>query len=188
MTKTVANTLISISPAFLKKISEDTLKPIGRNLFRKELTMSVLISMQEQKQVKKNKLVLVVSKGTADAIYPAFILATTAVSQGMEVFMYFTFGGMKVLTKDTRDTIEPSKDLGIDKGTLQSLVQKGGMPTIPQMLEMAMQAGVHINACSPTMKLFGTTKESLVSTEIPVVGAATFLEWASDPEAITLFI
>ncbi|MEM3851978.1 MAG: DsrE/DsrF/DrsH-like family protein [Methanomassiliicoccales archaeon] len=131
---------------------------------------------------------LVVSKGTMDAAYPALILATTAVSQGMEVYMYFTFGGMKLLTRGQDETLQPSKDLGMSAEELKTLISKGGMPTIQQMLQMAAEAGVHINACSPTMKLFGTTKESLTIPNADVVGAATFLEWASDPSAITLFI
>ncbi|MBX8630949.1 MAG: DsrE/DsrF/DrsH-like family protein [Thermoplasmata archaeon] len=136
----------------------------------------------------KNKLVLVVSKGTTDAAYPALILATTAAAQGMEVYMYFTFGGMKLLTKGQAETIQPSKDLGLTAEQLQGLISKGGMPTVQQMLQMAADSGVHINACSPTMKLFGTTKENLVLPNSDVVGAATFLQWASDPSAITLFI
>ncbi len=136
----------------------------------------------------KDKLVMVISKGTSDAAYPALILATTAASQGMEVFMYFTFGGMKFLTRGQNETVVPSKDLGITSEELKALVSKGGLPTVDEMLKMAADAGVHINACSPTMQLFGTTKENLILPQIDVVGAATFLEWASDPSAITLFI
>jgi peroxiredoxin family protein len=137
---------------------------------------------------KKNKLVIVVSKGTIDGAYPAFILATTAAAQGMEVYMYFTFAGMKLLTKGQLENITTSKDLGLSAEELKELVSKGGMPTIEQMLRMAADAGVHINACSPTMKLFGTTRDNLVLPEADIVGASTFLEWASDPDAITLFI
>ncbi|MEM3670587.1 MAG: DsrE/DsrF/DrsH-like family protein [Thermoprotei archaeon] len=147
-----------------------------------------MTEVQDADTVQKNKLVLVVSKGTLDALYPAFILATTGVAQGMEVYMYFTFGGMKLLTKGQSDQLDVSKDLGLSKQELLSLISKGGMPTIQQMLEMAIQAGVHINACSPTMKLFGTTKENLTVPTADVVGAATFLQWASDPAAVTLFI
>jgi peroxiredoxin family protein len=143
---------------------------------------------QQLGTAQKNKLVLVVSKGTLDALYPAFILATTGVAQGMEVYMYFTFGGMKLLTKGQTDQLDVSKDLGLSKEELQSLISRGGMPTIHQMLDMAIQAGVHINACSPTMKLFGTTKENLTVSSADVVGASTFLQWASDPAAVTLFI
>ncbi|MCL6090023.1 MAG: DsrE/DsrF/DrsH-like family protein [Candidatus Thermoplasmatota archaeon] len=143
---------------------------------------------KETKAPVKNKLVMVVSKGTLDAAYPAMILATTAAAQGMEVYMYFTFGGMKLLTKGQAETVGPSKDLGLTSDELKGLVNKGGMPTIDQMLKMAVESGVRINACSPTMKLFGTTKANLTIPETEVVGAATFLEWASDPSAITLFI
>ncbi|MBX8638855.1 MAG: DsrE/DsrF/DrsH-like family protein [Candidatus Thermoplasmatota archaeon] len=141
-----------------------------------------------EKSESKNKLVLVVSKGTMDAAYPALILATTAAAQGMEVYMYFTFGGMKLLTKGQADALEPSKDLGLNAEQLKGLISKGGMPSVQQMLQMAAESGVHINACSPTMKLFGTTKENLTLPGADVVGAATFLQWASDPSAITLFI
>lgn len=146
--------------------------------------------MQEtvEQSKMKNKLVLVVSKGTMDAAYPALILATTAAAQGMEVYMYFTFGGMKLLTKGQAETLEPSKDIGMTAEQLKGLISKGGMPSVAQMLQMAAESGVHINACSPTMKLFGTTKENLTIPNADIVGAATFLEWASDPSAITLFI
>lgn len=141
-----------------------------------------------QEAKKKNKLVMVVSKGTMDTAYPALILATTAVSQGMEVYMYFTFGGMKLLTKGQTETVEPSKDIGMTKQQMIGLISKGGMPTIDQMMNMAIQAGVRINACSPTMNLFGTTKENLAYPGLEICGAATFLDWASDPDAITLFL
>lgn len=137
---------------------------------------------------KKNKLVMVVSKGTMDIAYPALIMATTAVSQGMEVNIYFTFGGMKFLTQGQAETVVPSVDIGMSKEQMVELISKGGMPTVDQMMRMAMEAGVKIHACSPTMNLFGTTKENLVYPNMDVVGAATFLDWASDPDAITLFL
>ena len=144
--------------------------------------------MSEETASKKNKLVIVLSKGTLDAAYPALIIATSGVSLGMEVYMYFTFGGMKFLTKGQSETAEPSKDLGLSKEQLKNLISQGGMPSVQDMLKMAVDMGVHINACSPTMKLFGTTQENLTLKEADVVGASTFLGWASDPSAITLFI
>jgi predicted peroxiredoxin len=145
-------------------------------------------SIEEARQQKKNKLVAVVSKGTADALYPALILATTAIAEGMETHLYFTFGGMKLLTKGTADSISPSVDLGIPANQLEALLSKGRMPTLSDMLKMAIESGVKIHACSPTMNLFGTKKEELVDEAIDVIGAAQFLELATDPEAVTLFI
>ena len=56
--------------------------------------------------VQKKRLVLVVSKGTIDMIYPALVLATTAPAMGMPVDLYFTFWGLKVLTKDGVNSVK----------------------------------------------------------------------------------
>jgi peroxiredoxin family protein len=146
-------------------------------------------NIEEPVQQKKNKLVMVVSKGTADTLYPALILATTGIAEGMETHLYFTFGGMKLLTKATADSILPSVDLGISADQLKILLSKGRMPTLGDMLRTAIESGVKIHACSPTMMLFGTKLEDLVQPrDIDVIGAATFLELASDLNALTLFI
>lgn len=137
----------------------------------------------------KRKLVMVASRGTADGLYPALILATTAAAQGMHVDVYFTFGGMKLLTKGMAESIRPSVDLGISADELRSLLSKGGMPTLYDMLRSAREAGVKIHACSPTMNLFGMTQEQLAADVCDdVIGASGFLELARDPDAVTLFI
>ncbi len=147
-----------------------------------------LRNIEEPVQQKKNKLVMVVSKGTADALYPALIIATTGATEGLEVHLYFTFGGMKLLTKGIADSIVPSVDLGISGEQLKVLLSKGKMPTLSDILRMAIESGVKIHACSPTMMLFGTKPEDLVDEHIDVIGAATFLELATESDALTLFI
>ncbi|MEM4287792.1 MAG: DsrE/DsrF/DrsH-like family protein [Candidatus Caldarchaeum sp.] len=137
---------------------------------------------------EKTRLVIVASRGTADGLYPALILATTAVAQGKEAHIYFTFGGMKLLTKQMAETIAPSVDLGMSKEMLDQLLAKGGMPKLVDMLKMAKQSGVKIHACSPTMNLFGLKQEDLVDVCDDVIGASTFLEMASDPKTLAIFI
>ncbi len=131
---------------------------------------------------------MVVSKGTADSLYPALILATTAAAQDMPVDIYFTFGGMKLLTKGAAESIKPSVDLGLSAEELKGLLAKGGMPSLYDMLKGASEAGVHIHACSPTMNLYGMEKNALVDVCDDVIGASGFLELARDPNALTLFI
>lgn len=142
--------------------------------------------MTKTAEVKKNKLVLVVSKGTLDGLYPPFILATTAAAQGMEVHMYFTFGGMRLLTQSMAGSLDVSKDLDLSKEELMSLLKKGGMPTIQEILDRARQMGVKIHACSSTMKLFGTGEQDIAKYD-DIIGASAYLDLASDPNAITLF-
>lgn len=138
--------------------------------------------------MERNRLLIVASRGTADALYPALILATTAAAQGKEAHVYFTFGGMKLLTKGMAETIAPSVDLGLSREQLEGLLAKGGMPKLVDMLKMAKQMGVKIHACSPTMNLFGLKQEDLVDVVDDVIGASTFLEMASDPSTIAIFI
>lgn len=137
---------------------------------------------------KKNKLVIVVSRGTIDGLYPPLILATTGAAQGMDVHLYFTFGGMKLLTKQSADQLTTSADLGLSKEQLQGLLQKGGMPTVRDMLGRAKEMGVKIHACSPTMSVFGSGQEDLIPEVSDIIGASTYLDLASDPDAVTLFI
>lgn len=137
---------------------------------------------------EKNRLVLVASKGTADTLYPALILATTAAAQNMPVDIYFTFGGMKLVTKGQADNIRPSVDLAVSPEQLQELLSRGGMPSLTDMLNMAKEAGVHLHACSPTMGLYGMTKDQISEVCEDIIGAAGFLKMAADPDAITLFI
>ena len=148
------------------------------------------ITQEKNTQIsqEKNKLVLVASKGTADTLYPALILATTAAAQSMPVDIYFTFGGMKLVTKGQADNIKPSVDLDISPEQLKGLLSKGGMPTLTDMLKMAKESGVRIHACSPTMSLYGMTQDQLADVCDDVIGAAGFLKLAADPNAITLFI
>lgn len=138
--------------------------------------------------MQKNRLLIVASRGTADGLYPALILATTAVAQGKEAHIYFTFGGMKLLTKGLAETVSPSVDLGLSREDLEKLLAKGGMPKLVDMLKTAKQMGVKIHACSPTMNLFGLKQEDLVDVVDDVMGASSFLEMASDPQTLAIFI
>ena len=155
-------------------------------------------------QVQKKRLVLVVSKGTIDMLYPAMVLATTAPAMGMEVDMYFTFWGLRALTKDGVESakIAPVGNPGLPlpniMGMLPGMTKMAtGMmkkriekfwPNIYDMIKMAKQSGVRIHACSPTMGFMGIKEEEMIPEVDDIVGASAFLGWASRPDAITLFI
>jgi peroxiredoxin family protein len=130
----------------------------------------------------KTTLVIVMSKGGADMAYPSLILATTARALGMESHIYFTFWGMQLLTPEGR-----RKSMDVFPPEMQKVLATK-FPTIEQFMQQAKQAGVHIHACSPTMELFGLTKQNLVSEVEDVIGASTYLELASRPDVLALFI
>ncbi len=139
-------------------------------------------TVEQAKREGKKALILVVSKGGADMAYPSLILATTARALGMDAHMYFTFWGMQLLTPEGR-----KKSMDAFSPDMQKAIG-AKFPTVEQFMQQAKQAGVHIHACSPTMDMFGLTKESLVGEVDDVIGASTYLELASRPDALTLFI
>jgi peroxiredoxin family protein len=153
---------------------------------------------------KRNKLVIVCSKGSLDMAYPPLMLATTGAAMGMEVHLYFTFWGINMISKKTIDSLKISpvgnpalpmpNILGMLPGMtsmLTSMMQKKmdkiKMPTIPEMIKTAKESGVKFHACSPTLDMMGLKREDLIPEVDDIIGAATYLDLASE-DAITLFV
>ena len=165
---------------------------------------SVQTSTKPPIQLQKNKLVLVVSRGTLDAIYPALVLATTAPSMDVECDVYFTFWGLKAITKKGIMNVKigsvgnPGLPLPNVIGMIPGMTEmatkmmnsriKKYWPGPYEMLKMAKDAGARIHACSPTMGFMGISEGDLIPEVEDIVGASAFLGWATDPQAVTLFI
>lgn len=139
-------------------------------------------TVEQAKREGKKSLILVLSKGGADMAYPALILATTARALGMDAHIYFTFWGMQLLTPEGR-----KKSIDVFPPEMQKALATK-FPTVEQFMQQAKQAGVHIHACSPTMDMFGLTKANLVNEVEDIIGASAYLQLASRPDAMTLFI
>ncbi len=153
---------------------------------------------------KRNKLVIICSKGSLDMAFPPLMLATTGAAMGMDVHLYFTFWGMNMITKKTYESLKiapvanPALPMPNILGMLPGMssmvtsmmkkkMQKIKMPTIPEMIKTAKDSGVKFHACSPTMEMMGVKREDLIPEVDDIIGAATYLELASE-DAITLFI
>jgi peroxiredoxin family protein len=161
--------------------------------------------MEKPKEhLKRNKLVIICSKGSLDMAYPPLMLATTAAAMGMQVDLYFTFWGMNMIMKKTIDSLKippvgnPALPMPNILGMLPGMssmvtsmmkknMQKIKMPSIKEMIATAKEGGVKFHACSPSMNMMGIKKEDLIPEVDDIIGAATYLELASE-DAITLFI
>ena len=153
---------------------------------------------------KKNRLVIICSKGSLDMAYPPLMLATTAAAMGMDAHLYFTFWGMNMITKKTVDSLKISpvgnpalpmpNILGMIPGMssmvtsmMQKKMQKMKMPTIREMIATAKESGVKFHACSPSLNMMGLKREDLIPEVDDIIGASTYLDLASE-DAITLFV
>jgi len=156
---------------------------------------------------KKKRMAIIASKGTLDMAYPPLILASTAVAMDVETTIFFTLYGVDILNKHKNHKLQvapianpamPSpvpfpNILGVLPGMtpmatmmMKGMIKKINWPTIPELLDTCIDAGVKMIACTPTLEMTGVTKEDLVDGVI-VAGAADFLDFALEAN-ISLFI
>lgn len=136
---------------------------------------------------EKKKLALIVHSGTIDKLYCAFILGSTAASMDMEVHLYFTFWGLNMLKKGSLEKAKLPADYKDFEETLMSKLKEMNYPTPYDLIKRMKETGnTTIYACSPTMEMFGVTKESLIPEVDQIAGAAAFLDVASDADVSLL--
>jgi peroxiredoxin family protein len=145
-----------------------------------------------------------------DRVWPTLILSTTGAASGLDVSVFFTFWGLRVLQKnDTRITGEnwmQKMESFMDRGGTDHLklgkMHMGGMGTNmikkladkyqvsspTELLGMAQDLGVRLYPCQMTMELYGLDpKEDFIDGLEAPIGAASFIDMAADAD-ITLFI
>ncbi|MEM4294281.1 MAG: DsrE/DsrF/DrsH-like family protein [Candidatus Caldarchaeum sp.] len=159
------------------------------------------LSTQAKKPEQTSKLCIILSKGTLDMAYPAFMLANAAAVMGYEVHIFFTFWGMDVINKRKIDSLKiasvgnpglPMPNiLGILPGmtSMATRMLKGKMlkqkvPSIRELVKNAKDAGVKLHACSTTMDVMGLRKEDFIPEVDDVVGAATFIQLSEGGQVI----
>ena len=76
---------------------------------------------------------------------------------------------------------------GMGTGMIKRLAKDYKVASPTELLGMAMDLGVKLYPCQMTMELYGLNKEDFVDGVEPRIGAASFIDMATDAD-ITLFI
>ena len=144
-----------------------------------------------------------------DRVWPVTILATTGAASGLEVDVFFTFWGLRVLQKNDKRVTgqnwmqkgESLFDHGGSEHLKLSKVHFGGMgtsmikllakqhkvATVTELMEMAIDMGVRLHPCQMTMDLYGLSTSDFIEGLQPTLGAASFIDMAARAD-IQLFI
>ncbi|MGD9963263.1 MAG: DsrE/DsrF/DrsH-like family protein, partial [Thermoplasmata archaeon] len=112
------------------------------------------------------------------------IMGNTAASMGMEVHVFYTFFGLKLLKKGVRPKLPGLWRIGT--GMMIKKMMKLNVPGYDEMIKQAKELGVNFYACSTSMALMGVKQEDLIDGT-KVLGASKFLDLAADSK-VTLFI
>jgi peroxiredoxin family protein len=144
-----------------------------------------------------------------DRVWPVLILATTGAASGLEVDVFFTFWGLRVLQKNQKrvtgknwmqkgeslvdhggsDHLKLSKIhmAGMGTSMIKMLAKQYKVASPTELLEMAIDVGVRLHPCQMTMDLYGLSPSDFIDGVQPSLGAASFIDMAAKAD-IQLFI
>jgi peroxiredoxin family protein len=154
---------------------------------------------------RPKRVAIIATKGTLDMAYPPLILATTAAAMDMEAAIFFSFYGLDIVNKKKYRSLKvaplanPAAPIPVPNivGALPGMtrmatwmmkdwMKKGGVPTVPDLVDMAKENGVRLIACQMTLDVLGIKKKDLIDG-LEFAGAGAFLDYAADAD-VTLFV
>ena len=130
-----------ISGKSLADMSADDLQAWFNNRFDER--------MQAHKEGETPRLSIMVTKGTLDWAYPAFIIGSTAAAMGWNASLFFTFYGLALLKKDLDPQISPL-----------------GNPAMPMKMPFGPQWFQNINWNMPNLLMAGIPGFESVATSL----------------------
>lgn len=101
------------------------------------------------------KLLYVQTSDSPERQYSPLVLAQTAKAMDIEPIVYFLGMGLKILKPGVADEIKV-----------------GDFPSVKEMIEKTLAAGIEIMVCEASKRMFGWDKVELIPG-VKIVGAAT---------------
>ncbi|MCS7095014.1 MAG: DsrE/DsrF/DrsH-like family protein [Thaumarchaeota archaeon] len=164
-------------------------------------TIQVSGRKEIEEESTAGKLSIILSKGSLDMAYPAFMIAQTAAAMGMEVHVFVTFWGFDVVRKDRVNSLKltPVGNTSLGMPNILAVIPgmtalatrmmkkrmlKNKVPELYQLIKQSKELGVKIHACSTTMAVLGLKESDLIQEVDDVVGAATFLQLSEGGQVI----
>lgn len=147
------------------------------------------------------KMCIIVSKGTLDWATAAMVLGNAAVSEGIELHLFFTFYGFDTIMKKKMDNLKvtpvanPSMGMPNTVGMLPGVtpmatmmmkrqMKEQNVPEHREFVQMVADAGAHLHACKLTFDMFGLSKDDLFDEVEDVISASDFMVIADGAQII----
>ena len=120
---------------------------------------------------EKKKILYVQTSGidNPERTYTAFILATTAAATGIDTTIYFVIKGVTIVKRGEAEKIK-----------------MGFFPSIRQVMDQAVNAGVKLEVCEQSCSLLGLGRGDFAEAA-KVVGAATPNDHILDADGVICF-
>jgi len=152
-----------------------------------------------------NKMMIILSKGTLENVYAAFVLANGARMEGINAEIFFTFFGLEAIHKKKLEHLHvatvgnPAMHMPTMLGGLPGMealasammkkeMEKIDMPDVPEFLEILTASGVKMWACKLAMDMFHYKKEDLYDGVEDVITVGDFYNESTGEGVHMLFI
>ncbi len=138
--------------------------------------------------VMKEKATLICSTYEFEKVYALFNIANGCASFGMDVAIFFTFDGLKLLKKDDAGAPVFLREgfFGADKEKMIELMKGKGITSLKEQFKDVRELGTKFIACDMSMEMMGITEEELI-TGVEVGGIGSYVSEAKGSK-INLFI
>lgn len=150
-------------------------------------------------------MMIILSKGTLENVYAAFVLANGARMEGIEAEMFFTFFGLEAIHKSKLEHLHvatvgnPAMHIPTMVGGLPGMealatsmmkkeMEKVDMPEVLEFLEIMAASGVKMWACKLAMDMFHYKKEDLFEGVGDVITVGDFYKKSEGEGTHMLFI
>ena len=151
------------------------------------------------------KMMIILSKGTLENVYAAFVLANGARMEGIEAEIFFTFFGLEAVHKKKLAHLHvatvgnPAMHIPTMLGGLPGVeamatsmmkkeMEKIDMPGIEEFLDILSASGVKMWACKLAMDMFHYKKEDLYDGVEAVITVGDFYKKSEGEGVHMLFI
>lgn len=145
------------------------------------------------------KIAIICSKGNLDMAYPGLIIANSALGEGVETHLFFTFWGLDMIVKSRmRDlqfsplgntAMHPIGDAHLPQTLaplpgvtamatrmLKKQIADLDVPEVPEFLDQIVAAGGHLWACRMSADMMKITEADLRADVEGIISAADFIE------------
>ena len=139
------------------------------------------------------KIAFVCSKGSLDMAYPALVMASGALEQGVETHIFFTFWGMDMINKKTMGNLHfspvgnPATHMPAALAPLPGMqamatkqmkakLEELEIPDVPSFLQHLSDMGCHMWACKMSVDMFDLDEDDMYDDLNGVLNVTDFIE------------
>ena len=159
-------------------------------------------------EAEDRKICFICSKGNLDMAYPALIMANGALTEGVEVDIFFTFWGMDMINKGTWEKLQfsmlgntamhmPGSSKHIPQGLgglpgmtgfatkmLKKQIADLDVPEVPEFIQMLHDMGARLWACKMSVDMMGLTKDDMFDGVEDIINVNEFIELSDGSQVI----